>query len=288
MWKQLLRPTNRKVRLLVGLFLAGLFCIQCARTEAINESKYIVSIGGKVFGRNAPEVVSELERLARTDHIALLERCLANYNSNYRDFTCTFIKQERIHGVVGKVQEISVKHMAYPFRVAMAWTKNAPLGDRVLYREGMDNNQMRVRPNGPILRALAGWSVLRTPDGPEAMRSTLHPVNKFGFGRALSSLIDVYRQAKAEGDLKTAFGNYAEIAGRRCLVLIRYLPAKNDYPAYKTITYIDVDYLVPICIQGYNWDQRPQCRYIYKDIKFNVGLTEDDFTPEANGMKRPK
>lgn len=287
MLKRLLRPTNRRIRLFVGLFLAGLFCIQCTSTEAFKESEHIVAISGKDFGVNAPGTVAKLEHLAKTDQIALLQQCLDHYNRNYSDFVCTFDKAERIGGVVKPEQEIRIKHLAKPFSVAMTWIKQAPIGDKVLYVEGKRGNQMLVRPKSPLLQAITGGSVLRKPTDPAAMSNTLRPVNMFGFGRSLESLIKVYKKAKRNGDLKTAFGGYAEVADRKCLVLIRYLPPKNDYPAYKTVIYIDVDHLVPTCIEGYDWDKKLQCRYIYRDVKFNVGLTPDDFTPEANGIKVP-
>jgi len=287
MLKQLLRPTNRRVRLAVGLFLASLFCIQCTRTEAYKESKDIVAIAGMDFGQADGQAIARIEKLARGDHIKLLEDCLANYYASYNDFTCTLVKVERINGIARPEQEINVKHMVSPFSVAMVWVKNAPIGDRLLYVEGQNDGQMLVRPKSPLLQMLAGGSVLRKPDGPEAMRNTLRPVSMFGFGRGLASLIKVYRQAKEAGDLRTAFGGYAEVAGRKCAVLIRYLPPKDDYPAYKTLIYIDLDRQVPACIEGYDWDENLQCRYLYKDVKFNVGLTSDDFTPEANGMNVP-
>ncbi|MHC4294270.1 MAG: DUF1571 domain-containing protein [Planctomycetota bacterium] len=245
-----------------------------------------MAISGRPVGKIAPSTLTYFEQLAKNDHIALLEHCLKNYESNYRDFTCMFIKQERLRGVLGSEQEISVKHMTSPFSVALAWTKNAPIGDAVLYVEGKYNNQMLVRPNG--LLKLIVPSVLRKPDGAEALRSTLRPVNMFGFGRGLKSLIDVYSHAREEGDLKTVFGEYAEVAGRKCVALIRFLPPKDDYPAYKTITYIDLDYLVPVCIEGFDWDDQLQCRYLYRDLKFNVGLTADDFTPQAAAIAAPR
>jgi hypothetical protein len=287
MLKRMLRPTNRRVRLAVGLFLAGLFCIQCTRTEAFKDSEYIVSISGKDFGANSPKLASEVERLAKTDQIALLSMCLDNYNRSYSDFTCTFEKEERINGTARAAQEIEVKHLAKPFCVAMAWTRNAPVGDRVLYDEGGYGGKMIVRPKSAFLQAITGGAVLRKPDGPDAMKNTLRPVNVFGFGRSLESLIAVYDEARDNGDLKTAFGGYADVAGRKCVVLIRYLPAKEDYPSYKTLVYIDVEHLVPICIEGYDWDEQLQCRYLYRDVKYNVGLTEDDFTPQANGITMP-
>jgi hypothetical protein len=284
--RDVFRPTNKRVRLLVGILLAALFCIQCTRTEAFRESQFIVALNGKVFGKNAPEVTDKVSQLAQKDHLALLKYCYENLDSRYQDYTVTFIKQERINGVTGNEQWINVKFRAHPYSVAMKWTKNAPIGEGVLYVEGKYNGQMLVQPKG-MLGGLVG-TVLRQPDGREAMQNTLRPVTMFGFERSLKSLIDVYTKAKNNGDLKESFGGYASVAGRKTVVLVRYLPAKNDYPAHKSLTYIDTEYLVPICIEGYDWQDRLICRYVYKDIKFNVGLSDKDFTPEANGMKAPK
>jgi len=286
MLKRLLDPTNRKIRLCVGLLLAALFCIQCTQVDAFRESQYITVSDGKVTGKNAESVLATVERLAQTDHIALLEFCLAHYDKTYRDYTCTFIKQERIAGRLGKEQHIAVKFMEPPFSIAMAWTpETAPMGDRLVYVEGRDENKMRVRPTSGLLRKLAGGSVLRKPDGREAMRYTLRPVNLFGFRRGMESLLDVYRQATQAGDLRETYGGRAKVAGREAVVIHRYLPAKDDYPAHKTSVFIDLEYLVPICMEGYDWDEKISCVYLYKDLKCNGGRTDEDFLPEANGMK---
>ena len=97
----------------------------------------------------------------------------------------------------------------------------------------------------------------------------------------------VYRKAKRHGQLKEAFGGYMKVAGRKAIVLVRYLPPKKDYPAHKTEIFIDVQALVPTCVKGYDWDGNITGRYIYKNLKFNVGLAGEQFTPEANGMAEP-
>ena len=284
---RLIRPTNRRVRLLVGILLAGLFCVQCSRSEAFRQSRFVVAVSGQAVGENDPAVMAEGKQLAQNDHIGLLEYCLANYDGRYRDYTCTMIKQERIRNVVCREQEIAVKFMEEPYSVAMKWTpQTAPIGDRALYVEGKNGNQMLVRPNG-LLNQIIG-TVTRPPDGPEAMRSTLRPISQFGFRRSTESLLKVYRQARQAGDLKEAFGGYAQVDGRKAIVLIRYLPAKADYPSHKTVIFIDLEYLVPIAVEGYDWDGNLACRYVYKDLKFNVGLTSSDFLPTANDMASPR
>ena len=284
-FKELVRPTNRNIRLLVGLLLIGLFCIQCTRTEAFKQSSFISVIDGKVLGHNDPIVVKRLETLARTDHVALLNDCLRHCRQNYRDYTCTLIKQERIGGQLGREQWIDVKFLGQPFSVAMKWTRNAPIGDQVLYVEGRYDNKMLVKPKG-LLGNLVG-TVLRQPDGSDALKNTLRPVNLFGFERNMQNLLQVYAQARKNGDLKEGFDGYREVAGRKALLLTRFLPAAHDYPAQKTLIFIDAEYLVPICVEAYDWNDKLSSRYLYKDVKFNVGLASDDFLPEANGLPEP-
>ena len=283
--KQLLRPTNRNVRYLVGCLLIGLFCIQCIPDRNTDSGNVLIA---RTQTGNPDDVAAKLVQLAKTDHIALLKLCQEHCRSNYRDYTCTLVKQERIKGALGKEQEVRVKFLDSPYSVLLKWVRNAPIGDQVLYVEGKHGGNMIVRPKSGLLRMLTGGYVLRKPTGPDAMKKTLRPVSFFGFRRGLRELIKVYAQARDNGDLKQAFGEFAEVAGRKTLVLERYLPATEDYPAAKTLIYVDLEYLVPTCIEGWDWDDRLSSRYVYKDIEFNVGLSEDDFLPEANGIKLKK
>jgi len=283
---RLFRPTNRRIRLLVGLFLAGLFCIQCTTSDTFRSSKLVFAISVEDAGKDAPQVQAELEKLARKDHVALLDRCLTNYRSKYRDFRCTFIKQERIRGILSKEQWMDVKFMPKPFSVVLKWTKNIPLGEQVIYVDGKYNNMMLVKPRG-ILYRLAG-TVKRKPDAPDVMKNTLRPVSKFGLEKATENLIRVYLQGRKDKVCKETFGGYAEVAGRKALVLVRYLPDTPDWPSYKTVTFVDLEYQIPVCIEGFDKKGELVCRYVYKDLKFNPGLTEADFLPQANEMKPPK
>lgn len=287
MLQNVLRPTNRRARLFVGALIAGLFCIQCTHTtDASKDNKFIVPMAGADVGHNATAIQQKVIELARTNHSALLQYCLDNYPGRYRDYTCTFLKQERINGVLGKQQEIHVKFLESPYSVAMAWTpQTAPIGDRALYIKGKYDDQMLVRPK--MFNNLIGTQ-LRKPDSADAMKNTLRPINMFGFGKSLQMLLEVYDKARVAGDLKESYEGLVEIDGRTAMKLVRELPPKNGYPACKTVTYIDLDWLVPVGVEGYDWDNQLYCLYIFKDLKFNVGLTAQDFTPEANEMKPVK
>ncbi len=243
----------------------------------------MTGVSGLPAGGVSPRRLQRLERLARSGHLALIDFALEHYRKSYRDYTCTLIKQERIGGQLKPEQWVEVKYRERPFSVAMKWVKNAPIGDRVLYVEGRYNGQMLVRPTG-LLYKLIGTQ-MRKPDGPEAMANTLRPVTMFGFRRALESLRDVYALAVSRGEGNCRFLGYREVAGRHAMALERILPERGDYPAKTTIWYLDTEWLVPLGIEGWDWDDRLTCSYLYKDVRFNIGLTDEDFTPEANGMK---
>ena len=284
--KRLFKAGNRRARILVGLLLVGLFSIQVTRTEAFRELDSVSAVGGEIVATATPSTASKLEELAKTDHVALLEHCLENSRANFRSYTVTFIKQERIKGSLTREQTIDVKFMRSPFSVAMKWTKNAARADRIIYVDGKYDNKMVVRPASGFVRALAP-SVLRDPRGKDAKAASLRPVNDFGFENSLEALLELYRKAKQEGHLKEAFGGCAEVAGRKAIVLLRYLPPKNDYLVHKAVIYIDIETMVPICVEGYGWEDPPEliCRYLYKDIRFNVHMTDQDFLPENNDIK---
>jgi hypothetical protein len=233
----------------------------------------------------------EVLRLAKKDHLALLKRSLADYRARtVKGQTCTFVKQERIDGKLGKVQHIAVKFTPSPFRLAMRWTKNPPLADALVYVEGRyrdkdGRSRMAVRPTG--LLAIAGTQ-LRLPDGEDAMKNTLRPCTQFGFENSLTSLIETYESARRAGQCEENYGGVADIHGRPCAILLRTLPDGKDYPAKKTFTFLDVETLLPMRVVGYDWDDRLLCDYEVRDLVFTAEIGEADFTLPANGIKPPK
>ena len=276
-WKRMLRSTNSRVRLGVGLLLAALFCIQCTQSDAHLE--------GVAIGPIAEAGASgELERLAKTDHVALLKKALAHYRDNVRDYRCKFSKQERISGRLRPRQEMEVKFLEEPFSVAMRWVKNAPMGDRVLYVDGKNNGNMLVKPKGALILFTGGRSVQRNPKSKDVMANTLKPVTDFGFRRAMESLLSIYELARSRNECEISFLDYFTVGGRKAMKLQRVLPARKGYPGKTTTWYLDIEDLILLGLETRDWDGRLVCSYFYKNVQLNVGLSDKDFTPEANGM----
>ncbi len=273
-------PSTVWIRLSVGLGLLALICIQCSQPSGVVRSAGLATVA---FAEEAPAQpdIAKLVELAKTDHIALLKLCLENCEQTIQDYTCTFVKRERIKGKTGRAQVIAVKFMDQPFSVAMRWRKNAPISDRCLFVEGEHDGNILLRPKG--LLSVIG-TVRRKPDSKDVMAKTLKPITLFGFRRGLEKMIEVYETADTNGDLVARLAGQMDVSGRPTVVLERLLPVGKDYPAYRTKIYIDTERLIPICIEAWDWDGELIGRYIYKDIVFNVGFTSDDFTPKANGL----
>lgn len=281
------RPTNSRIRLWVGLILATLFCIQCTRSEAVRDENVVTVVDGKTIGHVSPARLAELEKLAKTNHVELLKQAMDHYRASYQDYTCTFCKTERVDGQLRATQKIDVKFRQKPFSVVMHWLVNSPMADRMLYVQGKYDGQMVVMPKG-LLSVVTGGAVLRDPSGKDAMANTLRPVTMFGFENMMGNLLDVYQIAAARHELQTSFLGYGEMCGRKVLILQRVLPYTKEYAARAgktTVWYLDVEYLVPLAMETHDWTDQLVAKYSYADIKFNMGLSDKDFTPEANGIQ---
>jgi hypothetical protein len=231
----------------------------------------------------APDLAA-LTRMAQSDHNALLEYCLRYYNTHYHDYTCLFIKQERLQDTLGPAQTIEAKFLQQPFGVVLHWVENAPSGDLAIYVEGENDGKMIVHPNG--LPGFLAQCLRVDPEGKEAEEQSLYPITHFGFQREIETFLETNRQAMARGDFKSGGGEkgVVEETGRTALIMERHLPDKEGYPAELTKVYIDTEYLVPVKAEGYDGEGQLKFKYLYRDIRFNVGLSLDDFTPQANGL----
>jgi len=220
---------------------------------------------------------------AQEDPVKLFSWLLDNYKKHVQDFKGTFTKQERINGKLKKKQVISFIFKEEPFSVVMTWEKNADSIDKLLYVEKQDvkKNNMVVHPTG-----LLAWikSVERDPRCKDAYKSSRKPCDRFGFGRMMEDLIEVYTLAKQQDDLQTKYLGKKEIDGRKCILVERTLPPKEEYPCKKMVIAIDLEYLVPVYVTSYDWQDELISRYEYTDLEFNVGLRLAQFTPEANKL----
>ena len=287
--------TNRGIRVFVGLILVALLLVHVTDLTATDEKAVVKVVRVDEQDIETKDVV-EFQKLlnwAKTDHVKLLDYAQKKVEKNplLASYKCTFVKQERMRGKMGKEQQMAVKFREAPFSVAMDWKKNPGKGNAILYIEGKykhkktGKSQMVVRPTSGFLRKLVGGSVLREPDGKDAMRETLRPCTMFGFKNSLENLLVVYRDARKRKEGSETFDGFCDVNGRKCFRIIRTLPKHDRYPAKKTVVCLDVETLAPLSIVGYGWDDKISSNYEYRDLDMNVSLSDEHFTPKANGIE---
>jgi hypothetical protein len=239
------------------------------------------------------------ERLLRDNPLAALAEAREKLVREHRDYTCTFVRQERLSSGMTAEQEIEVKFRAEPYSVMMNWTRNRGMIERVIY---IKDKWINERARNPGLRqlalaqpsSLAGLfikSIKQPIHGIFARRSSRHSIDQFGFEQALDLLIKYCRQAQATGELKLSFEGKTRFAGRPVWLIRRQLPYSGEagpYPDRVADIYLDREYLVPTAVYCYSDDERKSQdllgKYEYYNVRFDVGLTDGDFDPAPYGM----
>ena len=193
-----------------------------------------------------------------------------------------FIKQERIDGHLKAEERIHVWFKEAPFSVLMSWQQPQGLVDKILYVAKDDNSTILIRPSGVV--GMLIHTVRRDLNDPRLRKSSRRTANQFGFGQSLQAMIALYERAAQNGDLVTDYLGIGKVDGRDCLVLVRKLPMEKGYPMAKLVVYLDKEYLLPTQAESYDAGGQRLFLYKYVDLRFNLGLTDELFSPEANGL----
>ncbi len=225
--------------------------------------------------------------LAARDPLAFLRMCREYYDANVSDYTCTFLKQERINGTLGPEQEIEIRFRESPYSVDMQWIRNAGKAQQATYIEGRwqdedANEQLIVRPAG-VLGSLFP-EVRRNIHGPGATRESRRTIDQFGYRNSLDLIIHYSQKALGAGDpaYSLEFVGEGDVAGRATFAFRRTLPytdEQGEYPDALLIIHIDQEWLVPTACVAYAdaGGQDLLGSYLLVNARFNVGLVDDDF-----------
>ncbi len=226
------------------------------------------------------DMTVKIIELARTDMPQLLNKAIAYYDQHIHDYTGTLYKQERIRGKLLDEQVIDFKFKENPFSIVMRWEKNAIDADRILYVEDTNNPKVIAHPTGVLF-----WisSVKSDPASERALKWNLYPISDFGFKRMMKKMLMFYRQGSAKELIEMRAIEPAEFDGRKC-VKLDIAGQMDTSIATRSVVYIDSRNVVPILVETYGEKGKLIGRYAFKNLKFNVGLTDKDFLPEKNGF----
>jgi hypothetical protein len=212
--------------------------------------------------------------------IRVLTDVLAHIDQNVRDYTCTLTKQEALDGVLSEQQSIMMKVRNQPFSVYMYFLKPFQ-GREVLFVDGVNNNEMTVLETG-FKRHLGKMNL--DPNGMIAMRGQRHPITQVGLRNLTARLLAGKTAEMAFPECTVASDPNQTICGRPAtLIQITHPTQRKEFATHITRIFLDNELKVPICYDAFMWPETPggkptlDARYIYSNLKLNVGLAAQDF-----------
>lgn len=212
-------------------------------------------------------------------------------------YAATFVKQERIGDTLSELQVIQFRMSHNPKKISMKWEGGQDAGQRVIFAEGENNEDMLVRKKKGFEARLG--VIPLNPEGSLALKHSRYPVTKAG----LLELTKIIRQQRAqdlthESGITTKMLERQPINGSEAILFsIEYdnpklaPDAKHEYR--KTLIYIDAKSKFPICVRTFGWpDKIPGANpekldqttllelYAYKDIDLAPRISSDEFLRE--------
>jgi hypothetical protein len=198
-----------------------------------------------------------------------------------RDYTCLFIKKERLRGQLQPENLIDMKVRSQPFGVYLRWLAPKALeGQEACYLGG--NSTMRVHSTGVL--GVAGFVTLQLND-PRATQNSRHTINEAGIGNLLKRLSERWELERQlnKTEVRIADYNYNQRPCTR-VEMIHPDARSGQFDSYRTVVYFDKASHLPVRVEKYDWPRTGGApdgdlleSYSYVNTRTNVGLTDAVF-----------
>jgi hypothetical protein len=206
-------------------------------------------------------------------------------DKSVRDYSCTFVKRERVNGALGEQQHIFLKVMHQPFSVYMLF-KQPFAGREVVYVEGQNDNKIVALDVG-VKRYLGKMSL--DPNGALAMKGQKHPITSVGIRNLCGKLIKMHEAELKYGECEVTVNPDPSIDGRKTtLVQVIHPNPRKEFKNYVARIFFDNEHMIPIHYDAYSWPAaaggKPQLEesYTYQNLQLNNNFTATDFDPNNN------
>ena len=267
------------------LMLLGLVVCAAASTAAAQDELKVAMLSEPVSvvqESNALPTVEVLKELARSDQVAFLQELRNRYLLAIHDYTATLVKKERLQEKLGDAQVIHCRFRSAPFSVYLKWDRGATSADRLLYVPAQLGPNILARPKG-----LVGWfvkSVEVDPHCDKARKASLQTVDRFGWVNTMNRLIRKTALAVERNELSTLYLGPMSLNGQKTIAVEYRFPEKTEYGYGRIRLHFYRQSLLPAAFLLWDWDERPLAEYAFSDVRVNVGLDDDDFSPKSCGL----
>ncbi len=200
-----------------------------------------------------------------------------------RDYTCLFIKKERLHDKLQPDNVIEMKVRNQPFSVYLRWLgPKAFEGQQACYVAGRNQNMMRVHSTGIL--GIAGF-VTVDPRDPRVMENSRHTITEAGIGHLIGRLLQTWEIERRLGKTQVRIADYTY--NRAACTRVETIHPDNrggQFTSYRTVVYFDKASHLPVRIEKYDWPRAGGAAegellesYSYINLRTNVGLADSAF-----------
>lgn len=227
---------------------------------------------------------------APEDPITVAKRTISECKARYtkvQDYTCTFVKRERIDGQLMPYNIMSMKVRARPLSVYFKF-QQPYTGREAIYVAGKNRGHVLAHDVG-IGKLVAGTLDL-DPRGSRAMEECLHPITEAGIGHLIDTVYERWMAEMSPAGSQVTLYPSAHVGQRDCLMIDSTHPKREKrFMFYKVKLYVDKELGLPIRYEAYDWPRRPGDQgelveeYTYMNLRLNVGLREYDFDTANKG-----
>ena len=209
-----------------------------------------------------------------------------------KDYTATFVKQERLEGKLLPQEVIQLKVRHQPFSVYLKHLAPPGLkGQEAIWVQGANDDKIIAHGAGILNVA----TVRLDPEGTLAMKGNRHSIRHVGLRHLLQELLRLCEEHRQQLLQCRIWFLDEEVDGVPCQVLEVRAPRRwEDFPWAMARIYLDKQKRIPIRYEAYDWPPEGQKdlqlieHYYYKDLKLNVGLTDKDFDPNNEEYNYPQ
>ena len=210
----------------------------------------------------------------------MIADCQAKY-AGIRDYTCTFVKRERVEGRLAAPHVMHMKARSRPNSIYFRFHKPNK-GREAIYVAGRHGGKVLAHDVG-LGRLLAGTMNL-DPNGSMAMEDCRHPITEAGIGALIETIAKRWAIELSPDESEVRFDPHMTIGPRRVTMIESAHPIRQpSFLFHKVRLYIDHEHGLPVRFEAYDWPKHPGAtpelveEYSYNDLKLNVGLTDHDF-----------
>jgi len=194
------------------------------------------------------------------------------------DYTCKLDKRVRQGGILYEDLSIAVKYKK-PKHYYFRWEQGSAKGREVIFVSGKYNDRIVAHPGGKM-RFL---TLHLDPRGRLAMRANRHSLQNSGMEKIIELIDSDYNLAQEKGIDAIRCTGEDNLDGLAVWIIEGIFPPNQGFYAHKVLISIAKTIRLPVKISIFDWSGDLIEEYVFRDLRINVGLTEDDFNPGNPG-----